>query len=112
MTRGAVADGAGEHGHASNGQVTTGEPAGDGLAQVQLAGVERHRRLELAVGEVSQTQGLAADTGELLHVRVPWRQIGVADGPVDAVTVAQVGLEIEVTPSIAMAAPEQRPPAD
>src|SRR5207237_10871683 len=77
-----------------------------GLGAVQLPGRE-----ELPVGQVRQAQALAAHAHETLDVRVPGSQILVADGPVDAVTIAQVGLEVEVAPAPAQAAPDQAAPA-
>jgi hypothetical protein len=57
---------------------------------------------------VGEAELLAAHAREALDVRVPGRDVGVADRPVDAVAVAQVGLEVEVAPAVAVPAPEQR----
>ena len=58
-----------------------------------------------------QTLGLAGNAGELLDVGVPGRDVLVADRPVDAVPVLAVGLEVEVAPAIALAAPQDGTPA-
>src|SRR5205807_10112780 len=77
-----------------------------------LAGVNFHRRLELAVRELRQAQLFAAHADEPLDVAVPRRDVGVADRPVDAVPVAQVGLEVEIAPAVHLASPDERLAAD
>ena len=54
----------------------------------------------------------AGDAGVPLDVVVPRRDVGVADRPVDRDAFLRVGLEVEVAPAIALAAPHQRAAAD
>src|SRR5213083_1019067 len=55
-----------------------------------LGAVHLPRRQKLAVGEMAEAQLLSAHAHEALHVRVPGRELAVADRPIDAVTVARV----------------------
>jgi beta-N-acetylhexosaminidase len=84
----------GEDRHPPDRHVTAGEgPLDPGFDEL-LARVQLHRTLELAVGELREAQLLAAHSDEPLHVAVPRRDVGVANRPVDAVTVAQVRFEV------------------
>ena len=85
---------------------------GDALLHLLLEAVHRHRRQELAVGQLRQALAAAADAGEALDVVVPRRDVLVADRPVDGDAVARVGLEVEVAPAVRLPAPQQRPAAD
>src|ERR1700719_2879289 len=64
-----------------------------------------HRRQEFAVRKLGQPFGLAADADEILHVVVPGLDVLVADGPVGGNSVAEVGFEIQIAKTIALAAP-------
>ena len=84
------------------------ERALDRVAHVLLDARHRHRRQENSVRNLRQPLGLSADADEGLHVVVPGGDVGVADGPVDAVAVAGVGLEVEVAQPVALARPHDR----
>ena len=88
------------------------EPVLHSLPDVLLRAVQRHRRQELAVRQLRQTLFLAADADEAVHVIVPWRDVGIANRPIDRDAVAQIGLEVEVAPAINLAAPDDRLAAD
>src|SRR5690606_34409759 len=45
---------------------------------------------------------------EFLHVAVPWREVIVANWPVDSNAFLRIRLEVPFVPSIAVPAPEQR----
>src|SRR5205814_10532910 len=49
---------------------------------------------------------------ELLDVTPPWRQILVAERPIDADSFPRVRLDVEIAPSIDAAPPHDRPSAD
>src|SRR5690606_6858906 len=102
----------GQDGDAPDGDATLGKGGFDFSFEVFLGGVHLHRLEELAVGQVRQALGLSRDADEALHVIVPRRDVGVADGTVYAVTVAQVGLEVEVAPAVHLPPPDQRAPAN
>jgi hypothetical protein len=59
-----------------------------------------------------QTVAGAADARETLHIIVPGRDVGIADGPVHGNAFFGVGLEIEIAPAVALATPHQRTAAD
>ena len=82
-----------------------GEMLRDAVLDHLLRAVQRHRREELAVRELRQAERFARDPDELLHVVVPRRDIGVADGPVDAEPVARVRREVEVAPAVHLPTP-------
>src|SRR6266849_4606537 len=88
------------------------EVLGDGILDGQFGAIHLHGRQELAVGELGQTLGLAADADEILDVIVPRSNVLVANGPVDSDTLAQIGFEVQVAPAIALAAPHDGAPAD
>jgi hypothetical protein len=77
-----------------------------------LARVHLHRREELAIGKVRQSEPFPAHTDVLLDVAVPGRDVRVADRPVDGDPLLQVRLEVEVTPAIDLASPDERLAAD
>ena len=77
-----------------------------------LDAVQRHRRQELAVGQLRQALPAAADAGEALDVVVPRRDVLVADRPVDGDARPGVRLEVEVAPAVPLPAPQQRAAAD
>ena len=83
---------------------------GQALPGELLGAVERHRRKELRVGQLRQTLGPPRHAYEALDVVVPGLDVGVSDGPVHAVSVLQVGLEVEIAPAIDVARPYQRSP--
>jgi len=74
--------------------------------------VHRHRRKELAVGKLRQPFALAADTDESLDVIVPWRDVRVANRPIDTDALLRVGFKIEIAPAIRLAAPDDRTATD
>src|SRR6266849_6116610 len=88
------------------------EVLGDGILDGQFGAIHLHGRQELAVGELGQTLGLAADADEILDVIVPRSNILVANGPVDSDALAQIGLEVQIAPAIALAAPHDGATAD
>ncbi len=83
------------------------QPAGDHL----LAAVEGHGRLELSVRELWHPLPRPRDARVAFDVIVPGSDVGVADRPVDRDPLSRVGLEVEVAPAIALAAPHERAPA-
>src|SRR5213080_2786213 len=89
-----------------------GEPLGDAVPDHLLGAVQRHRRQELPVGQLRQSQPLAAHPDEPFHVVVPRRDVGVADRPVHAEAVPRVGLEIEIAPAVYLPAPHDGLAAD
>ena len=68
----------------------------------------RHRRQEDSVRNLGQPLGLSADADEGFDVVVPGGDVRVADGPVDAVAVPGVGLEVEVAQPVALPRPHDR----
>ena len=70
-----------------------------------------HRRLELSIGQLRQTVGIARDTDERLYPVVPWCQLGIAQWPVYALSISLVGSKIFVAPAVDLARPEYRAPA-
>ena len=78
----------------------------------RLDDVQRHRRLELSVGELRQSLDRSADAGMTFDVVVPRRDVGVADWPIDGNPFLRVRLEVEVSVPITLAAPRERASAD
>ena len=83
----------------------------DAALGVLLDAVERERRQEITVRQLRDLVVIAADPDERLDVIVPGLKVFVADGPVDAVPVPQVGFEIVRRPAIGLPRPGQRAPA-
>ena len=83
VTRGTPVQRLREHGGASDGQHPP-EPVGDRLLQNLFTAGQRHRRQELAVGQLRQVLRLTADTDESFDLVVVRRKLGVAERPVDA----------------------------
>src|SRR5688500_5085399 len=111
MTRLPVANRLGEDGGTTDGDVAArGFDLDSGLHE-RLAGVELHRLLEFSIRQIRQSELLAAQPRKSLDVAVPGRDVLVPDRPIDAVAVAQVRLEVEITPSIGLASPDQGAPA-
>src|SRR5215210_562779 len=77
-----------------------------------LAAIELHRRQELSIGQLRHVLARAVDAGVRLDVVVPWRQVLVADRPVDGDSILRIRLEVEVAPAVALTSPHQRTPAD
>ena len=102
----------GQVGHAADREHAAVELAGEHIAQPLFTDVERHGRLKLAVGKLLESERLAADADGLLDVAVPGLHVVVADGPVDAVPVRPVGLEVLLRPAVGLASPDQRLAAD
>ena len=84
----------------------------DPCSYVLLDDIQRDRRQELTIRQHVQPFAGASDAGELLHMVVPGRDVGIADGPVDADAFLGVGFEIQIAVAIALARPDQRAPAD
>src|SRR6185369_3787037 len=84
----------------------------DALFEGLLDDVHRHRRLELAIGQLRQPFGLAAHSDELLDVRIPWPDVAITNRPVDAVSVLLVRVEVEIAEAINVTSPHERAPAD
>src|SRR2546427_8117340 len=83
----------------------------DSLLHEPLGAVHFPRREELAVRQMREAERLAAHPDEPLDVRVPRRQLVVADRPIHPVAVAPVCLEIEVAPAPAQPTPDEAAPA-
>ena len=77
------------------------------LFQVFFYAVEFEGREIVAVGHGFEAVVVATDAGEAFDVRVPWRDVGVADGPFDAVSVACGCGEVVGAPSWAGPAPDE-----
>src|SRR5882757_2535638 len=84
----------------------------DPLARGALDRRHLHGRQELAVGQLRPALRSARDPDELLHMRIPGRNVLVADRPVITVTVLGIRLEIQVAPAIDLSAPGNGPAAD
>ena len=82
------------------------------LPPLRLGGVELPRRLEFSVGKMREPLLASLNADELLDVAPPRRQIVVAERPIDAESLARVGLEVEIAPAIDTATPHDRAPAD
>src|SRR6266550_5393396 len=93
-------------------QVAPRKRALDPLAHVALGAGHLPGREKLAVRQVREPEPLPAHADEALDVAVPRLQLAIPDRPVDAVAVAQVGLEIEVAPAPAESAPDEAAPAE
>src|SRR5438876_8501285 len=92
-------------------QAASGKLALDRLLHALLRTRHLPGREKLAVRQVRQAQPLPAHPDEALDVAVPGREIPVANRPIHAVAVAQVGLEVEVAPSPAQPPPDETAPA-
>ena len=92
--------------HAFSPEAFCNRVSDDGLRAIQL-----HRWQESAVWQLSQAQRLSADSDEIFHVVVPGRNVCVANRPIDSDAFANVRFEIQVAPSINLAAPHYRTPA-
>src|SRR5512133_669085 len=80
--------------------------------RVFLDARHRHGRKELTVGKLTEAFVCAGDADESLDVRIPWRDVLVANGPIGAVTVLGVRLKIEIAPTIDLASPRDRSATD
>src|SRR3984893_3997238 len=69
---------------------------------------ELHRRQELTVGKVRKSPRLPAYAYEALDGRIPVLDVGIPNGPVNAVPIPFVGFEVKIAPAISMPAPQQR----
>jgi len=111
VTGGAAVVRLGQHGAAADCDHPFARPrAPDRFTNRLLDAVQRHRLEEFAVGELRQPLRLAADADEGLDVVVPRGDVRVANRPVDADAFARVRLEVEVAPTIDLAAPHDRAP--
>lgn len=95
----------GEVGDAANNATTIGERSGDFSGGMFFDAAQFQGREECAVGELRQAFAGAGDTSEFFDVVIPRGEVGVADGPIDAVAVLGVGLEVEIAPAIGLATP-------
>ena len=85
--------------------------AQEALPHVPLGDRHRHAGLEPAVRQLRQPLRVPAHSDAAFHVVVPGRDVGIADGPVDAVAVARIRLEVEVAPAIHLATPDDGAPS-
>src|SRR5262245_6689866 len=84
----------------------------DGFLQEMLAAGHRHRRQELAVGKLRQLFVRAADTREILDLRIVRFEVLRADRPIFFIPVAAGRLEVEIAQPIGLPAPGERAPAN
>ena len=82
------------------------------IADELLRAIQFHRRKKLAVGQLRQSERFAGNSSEFLDIVVPGSKVGVADGPVNSNSVAEIGFEVEVAPAIALASPRNGTAAD
>ncbi len=82
------------------------------VAEHDLRAVHLHRRKKVAVRQLRQTFGLAADPREILYVAVPRLHLGIANGPIDRNSLFEVGFKVEIAPAVALASPRNRLAAD
>src|SRR5262245_15318945 len=85
--------------------VTIAVVRADPVAHVLFDAVEVERREEFPVGHRLDSVAGAADADEALDVRVPRRDVLVADRPADPVAVALRRRELVMAPALAGAAP-------
>ena len=96
---------ASEDRRAADGHDATVKMFGERIFEIQFDAGHFHGRKELAVGELRQAFGLAADASKFLDVVIPGSNVGITDRPIHGDAVFQVGFEIEIAPAIALAAP-------
>ena len=92
--------------------VATRKPGFDRALGVALHGVHFEGRQEFAIGDLRESVTVSGNARDFFHMRIPWRKIGIADGPVGAVSVGQIRFEIELCPALHHACPEQGFSAD
>ena len=80
-----------------------------GFPDLDLGTLELHRGQELAVRQLRQALGQTGDPDEPFDVRIPGRDVGIPNRPVDAVAVAGIGFEIEIAPPVDLPPPGDRP---
>ena len=73
---------------------------------------QRHRRLELAVGQLRHVLRHAGDADVVLDEVVVRSEVRVVDRPVLAVAVERLALEILLAQAVALASPDVRASAD
>ncbi len=71
-----------------------------------------HRRQEVAVRQLPQALRLARNPGKIFHVVVPGLDVGIANGPVGANSLARVGFEVQIAPPVGLPRPHDRFAAD
>src|SRR5690606_5010500 len=86
----------------SHDEVPPRKARGEPLADRQLHRAHLECRLALAVGEIGQAVAVTADPGKSLDIAIPFFNIGITDGPVDAVAIAPVRLKILWPPAIGL----------
>ena len=67
--------------------------------------VHVHRRQKLAVRQMRQPKLFTRNTGKLLHMRIPGRNVRVANRPVHADAFLEVRLKIQITQPVTLPAP-------
>src|SRR5689334_10131799 len=71
-----------------------------------------HGWQKLPVGQLRQTIFITIYTGELFYIAVPWRQVFVANRPVNTMPVFGIGFKINIAPPVTLTAPHQRTAAN
>src|SRR3984957_14789915 len=74
--------------------------------------VQLHRRQHFAVRQMRQAQSLARNADEVFHILVPRSDIGIADGPINSDSLAQICFEVEIAPTISLPAPHNGAASD
>ena len=101
-----------EDGAAANGADAIAVIFRESRAEIQFDAGHFHGRQKFAVGKLRKALGLAADAGEFFDVIVPGSEIGVTNGPIDSYVFAKIGFEVEVAPTVGLAAPGDGSAAD
>src|SRR4051812_2225422 len=81
-------------------------------ARVALDDGHRHAGQELAIGQLAQAFFVAADADETLDVRIPGRDVLVANRPVVAMAVLRIRAEVEIAPPVDLPPPGDRATAE
>src|SRR5882757_333463 len=76
-----------------------------GIAKILFDTGHLHRRKKFTVWQLRQSFGLAADSGEFFHIVIPRSNIRVTNRPIDGDAFLGVGFEVEIAPTIGLAAP-------
>src|SRR5262249_38590368 len=78
---------------------------GNRFPEVTLDAGHLHRREKTSVRELRQSLPLAADPRQIFPIVIPGGDLRVTDGPLNGNPLFLSGLEIEIAPAIALAAP-------
>ena len=81
------------------------------FAEMVLDGIERIRRKKLAIRQFLEPIAVSGDSGKFFHVTVPWRNVLVANGPVDREAIPGRAFEIVLAPALGLPGPKKRPAA-